>query len=165
MNSFSANSTSEATPGTADTGGGHALFAMGWTLSQAAELGPDARVLLLIREADGVLRPQGRAPADWVPPEEVRAAASATAEHGRPALRVSGAGRMAVAVAVRSDGATVMAVAAVDLPAEDETQGAEALRRLQWGVAGVEAHLRRAPGTLPAPPVVDDAALRTLRVM
>lgn len=150
MNSFSANSTSEPAAPATET----VLFAMGWAAAQARELGDGAQVLLLIREADGVLRPAGRAPSDWQPPEPVRVAVSAAAEHGKPALREVAPGRYAVAIAVRLD--DVSAVAAAEVSADSQSDGTHALRRLQWGCAGVEAFLRRG-----ATAVTADAAQQT----
>ncbi|SLN63102.1 HlyD family efflux transporter periplasmic adaptor subunit [Roseisalinus antarcticus] len=119
----------------------HALFAMGWCVTQARELGEGATILLLIREADGVLRPQGRAPSDWHPTEPVRMAAAAVAETGKPSVRAAGPGRAAIALASRIDGTA--AVAAAEIDAGTDAERAAALRRLQWGLAGVEAHLLR----------------------
>jgi multidrug efflux pump subunit AcrA (membrane-fusion protein) len=162
MNSFSASSTSDPGARASD----HVLFAMGWAAGQARELGESARVLLLIREEDGVLRPLGRAPSDWQPPEAVRAAVASVAEQGKPALRDSGAGRYAIAIAIRLDG--IAAVAAAEIDAPGQAEGAQALRRLHWGAAGVEAHLRRLSGdTLPAgtPQQPDTRAADALRLM
>ncbi|WP_238364737.1 HlyD family efflux transporter periplasmic adaptor subunit [Mesobacterium pallidum] len=162
MNSFSANSTSEpAAPLSA-----HVLFAMGWTAGQARELGEGASVLLLVREPDGVLRPQGRAPSDWDPSEPVRAAVGAVAEHGKPALRQAGPGRVAVAMAINAGG--TLAVAAAEIPAETPEAGTRALTRLQWGAAGVEAHLhRQSLRDLPVAPQAtrDDGPIRALRLL
>lgn len=163
MNSFSANSTSDqATPLSA-----HVLFAMGWTAGQARELGEGASVLLLVREPDGVLRPQGRAPSDWQPSDPVRAAVGAVAEHGKPALRQAGPGRIAVALAIEAGG--TLAVAAAEIASDTPEAGSRALARLQWGVAGVEAHLHRA--ALRDLPVAaqteapDDGPIRALRLL
>ncbi len=164
MKSISANSTSD--PGAVPAATEAAVFALGWTTQQARELGEDAAVVLLMRDADGVLRPQGRAPADWQPTEPVREAVTAAADRGKPAVRGAGEARMAIAVVVRMG--EVVAVAAAEISVSDETDTANALRRLQWGAAGVEAHLRRSemtalPQVSAAP--VDDGALRALRVL
>jgi multidrug resistance efflux pump len=158
MKTVSASSTSDAPAGSAA-----AFFAMSWTAAQAADLGAGASVLLLIREDDGVLRPQASAPPDWTPPEALRAAAAAAAEHGRPAFRPSGPGRHAIAIAVRTDG--IEAVAGAEIVAETEAQTTVALRRLQWGAGAVEAYLlrRRLPAAVPAS--ADDGALQALRVL
>lgn len=158
MKTVSASSTSEAR-----TGSGASFFAMGWTAAQAAELGEGASVLLLVREEDGVLRPQASTPSDWTPPEALRAAAGAAAELGKPALRPTGPGRYAIAVAVRTD--RIEAVAAAEIAAETEAQTTLALRRLQWGAGAVEAHLLRRNGAADRDIPANDGPIKALRVL
>lgn len=141
----------------------HAGFAASWVTGQARELGPGAAVMLLIREGDGVLRPQGRAPSDWTPEEGLRAAVAAAAEHGRPATRPLGDARLAIALALTVPDAG-MAVAGAVVQAATPQEGQAALSRLAWGLAGVEAYLRRQDMPVTAAPA-DEGAARALRLV
>ena len=163
MKTFSVSSTSDAT---LSHGSVHGAFAALWTAAQARELGEGAAVLLLICEPDGVLRPQGRAPLDWTPEGGLRAAIGAAADQGRAATRPAGSGRVAVALALTLDSG--MAVAGAVVTAVDEPATRLALQRLGWGMAGVEAYLRRIAGS--AAPVAADtgataATLGALRLV
>ncbi len=140
----------------------HGAFAAIWTAAQARELGDGASVLLLMREPDGVLRPQGRSPQDWTPEEGLRAAIGAAADQGRAATRPAGPGRVAIALALTLDSG--VAVAGAVVTAADEVTTRLALQRLGWGMAGVEAYLRRQTAVPVAAPR-NDAALGALRLV
>ncbi|MEX0286884.1 MAG: efflux RND transporter periplasmic adaptor subunit [Paracoccaceae bacterium] len=122
-------------------------FGLAWTRGQADQMGSDARVLLLIRDTEGVLRLAGAVPHDDRPGEFLRAAATSAAEGGRPIVRPAGEGRLAVAMALDMEG--IAAVAAAEMQGDPALVGPLTIRQLQWGLNGVEAYLRRQLQTVP----------------
>lgn len=117
------------------------MFGAAWVQGQVDQASDDARVLLLLRDGSGVLRLAGAVPRDTPPDEALRGAATVAAESGRPVIKPAESGRFVVAMAVDVEG--IAAVAAMNLPGAAEAAGAKAMRQLHWGVAGVEAYLRR----------------------
>lgn len=166
MKSFSANSTSDAKSATGS--GALALFAMGWAGQQARALGPDFHVTLLVQEADGILRPQARHPADWQPGGALRQAATQAAEQGRPAMRPAGEGRMAFAVSLSLPDRLILSAAEGPVATDGDMAGI--VQQMQWGLAAVELHIlksaaQNATSQISDVQTNDPAPLRALQVI
>lgn len=122
-------------------------FAMEWAAAQAARLGPGAQVLLLLRDDDGVMRPQGRWPADLIPGSAMRDAAQAAAENGgAPGLRtvadtLPGVERIACALLIQSGSG--MAIAVAEIARQGARAQSDLIDQMKWGANGVEAYLLR----------------------
>jgi multidrug resistance efflux pump len=125
-----------------------AAFAEAWLTLQCRALGRTLRAVLVLRQPDRSLAPAAHWPAgDGGSAALARAAETALAQQRGVATQgVSGPGGEGrpdvLAYPLRLDGA-VAAVAAVECTPAGEAALRETMRQLQWGMATVEAVLRR----------------------